>query len=159
MYNDPTYCYCEYLHRDLLFVTGSLKAHVSSLNGPNHQSHNVRMESATPPLRRRRERARRDKRGRKSHEGRRWRKRERDETWTNTPLEKYCRSWEGRRNVCLCRSFMPASVATGPDPESDQICSRIRINSKTAGKLFHRLFSLSNDSKYQSINKRYMQKT
>lgn len=119
MYNDPTYCYCEYLHRDLLFVTGSLKAHVSSLNGPNHQSHNVGTESATPPLRRRREWARRDKRGRKSHEGRRWRKRERDETWTNTPLEKYCRSWEGRRNVCLCRSFMPASVATGPDPESD----------------------------------------
>lgn len=117
MYNDPTYCYCEYLHRDLLFVTGSLKAHVSSLNGPNHQSHNVGTESATPPLRRRRERARRDKRGRKSHEGRRWRKRERDETWTNTPLEKYCRSWEGRRNVCLCRIFMPASVATGPGPD------------------------------------------
>lgn len=95
-------CYCEYLHRDLLFVTDSLKAKVSSFNGPNHQSHNVRMESATPPLRRRRERARRDKRGRKSHEGRRWRKRERETRPEPTRLWKSTAGREREEETYVC---------------------------------------------------------
>lgn len=132
MYNDPTYCYCEYLHRDLLFVTGSLKAHVSSLNGPNHQSHNVRMESATPPLRRRRERARRDKRGRKSHEGRRWRKRERETRPEPTRLWKSTAGREREEETYVC-------VGASCRRLSQQVLIRNQIRSAAESGLTQRL--------------------